>query len=358
MYNRQRDPIEQCTFLYEFNYGDVVSKETEKVALKHYDQQIRAAENFLAYLDQLERQNDSVREIDYPQSYEDVQVALSREVLDGTSMEVLIRSHNEAIYDAEKVARKKQQMEQSILVNKQDIEKEKKTFKDNYARMAEIASKLDPVQFATLKITDPSLSLHFRKVCLWILDLFYDSPESTFDWENFKKEVCLGDKGADWIARIKGVNISRCGESQIEQCKYITTTIPMFQKLVNNAALITVLQLAEPILKQIENKNLYTKKKHENTEYSNAINHAIVDLERYKHARLTSDAHVTTLMELSGQEDILRTANLSDFSFGNKGEHLFYKGSKSRIHSFLRGGAIARFNKEQQAKVKVKNEHD
>ena len=75
---------------------------------------------------------------------------------------------------------------------------------------------------------------HFNKICQWILDIFYDTPASKFEWDNFKKNVFLSDKGEDFSKRIAGLYIPKLYDYQIETTKYIDSCRPMFLKFTNN----------------------------------------------------------------------------------------------------------------------------
>ena len=213
------------------------------------------------------------------------------------------------------------------------------------------ASEINYVNIGKMPyIKDDALRFHYEKICTWILDIFYDTPASKYDFDNFNRQVYLSDKGADFQKRIKGLYIPKLYDYQIETCQYILKTKDLFKAKVGNADFEKLLSTSADIIDAYNARQDYT-----NSKKTLATNRAkdieyTVDLGQSEKVSKTTHPFIDNIYDrLIRKEMEFRFNNLSDFVANNHNEHFFYKGSAGKITSFMRGDSLANFGKSQPA---------
>ena len=341
-------PNQSLPFYYDYLFEPEKLPEEQKASLlAELDRKIGSARSFLSYLDQVERTNSGAARVS-DKSYEAIQEQLTAPILEGDLFLQLNFDFNKAKYEVEDLKKEKIKTEEDVKRATVDAEANKKAFHEAVKVLETKANSLDTTTIATLQITDLPLLMHFEKFCEWILDIFYDTPSSKFEWENFRKNVFLADKGEDFKKRIKGLYIPKLYDYQIETGDRITKMAPLFRNKLNNKAIDTIVGLAEDIKRAYEARNSYTKNKKTMTDGKTAGINLNVDIQRSDKVVKTSEPYIASIYsKVIDPELLIRTTNLADFQTNNKAEHQFIRGRGGRVWSFLREDALANFSKDK-----------
>lgn len=165
---------------------------------------------------------------------------------------------------------------------------------------------------------------HFNKICQWILDIFYDTPASKFEWDNFKKNVFLSDKGEDFSKRIGGLYIPKLYDYQIETTKYIDSCRPMFLKFTNNQDFDILLSTSVEIIEAFDARAEYTNyKKTLEVNKSKEMSEKIEIANSDKISKATQP-YVEPVYDLMiKKEHVFRSINMSDFVIANRAKYYF-----------------------------------
>jgi len=71
----------------------------------------------------------------------------------------------------------------------------------------EIVAAINPAELSTIKFKD-NLDTS-NDVFKWVIEAIYGDSKANYYWDNFKKNAFKKDKGADFIARLKGLNTQK-----------------------------------------------------------------------------------------------------------------------------------------------------
>ena len=337
-------------FFYDSEYDEKGSKEYMQAIADLYDSKIKAAHHFLEYLNLLDKDGGSEVEI-RTSEYRQVQEQLTDPTIDGGLFAKLNRDYNRSTFDVdstrEGISRRATESSQAI----KHVIVSKQKYNDALAKLSDKPRKIDFTNIGKMSpIKDQALLFHFNKVCQWILDIFYDTPASKFEWDNFKNNVFITDKGEDFSKRIIGLYIPKLYDYQIETAKYINDCRPMFLKYTNNQDLDLLLSTSLDIIEAYNARVEYTNYKktleiNKGREMSETIEIANSD----KISKATKPYVVPIYDLMIQKEQAFRTINMSDFVKGNKANYYFLKGSGGKIKTFTRNGAPVGGRTEIQA---------
>lgn len=352
-------PNQSLPFYYDYLFAhEKMPEDQRRTLLSELDKKIEAAKSFLSYLEQVERSNGNASKIT-DKNYEAIQEQLTAQVLDGDLFLHLNFDFNKAKYEVEDLKKEKSKTEEDVKRATTDAEDNKKRFHEAIKTLETKAQSLDTSLVAKLEITDPPLLAHFEKFCEWILDIFYDTPSSKFEWDNFRKNVFLADKGEDFKKRIKGLYIPKLYDYQIEVGDRITKMGPLFKTKLANPVIDIIVSLAEDIKKAFDARANYTKNKKIISDGKSSSLNLNVDIQRSDKVVKTSEPYIVSIYSrILEPEHHIRALNLSDFQTNNKAEHSYIKGRGGRIWSFLREDALAGFGKEKTEESKKPGKSD
>ena len=347
MTSKSINPNYELPFFYDHLLDGTVKKEEKSAILTGLDKKIAAAKEFLSYLNKLDSQNQGSNTVKNDR-YTDVQQQLSTPIVDGKIFIKVNQDYNHATYEIQDTRAEKKRLEDEVMKATAKAEDDKKKFHEAVKEINSKVDKMDTTTIAKLHIVDPPLLFHFERVCLWILDVFYDNPPSKYEWDNFRKNVFLADKGDDFKKRVKGLYIPKLYDSQIETCNYISSTRPMFKKHVNDPNLDILLSISEDIVKAYNCRFDYTtcKKTIQNSKLK--IIETKLDLDQSDKVSKSSEPYVSNIYnKLIDKELQFRAINLSDFIQNNQSQHFFFKGSQGKVTPFLRGETLATWGEEK-----------
>ena len=250
-------------FFYDFMLTDEVPSDPKQKQnfISLIDRKISAAKDFLNYVDTLDRKNSQVQPLNIPQQYKTVQKDISKSIVDGNYFIKLNQDYNHTTFEIDDTKSNKQRMEGELTTCARVSEEAKAKFHEAVAELGKKAGALDTSTLGKLTIIDPAILMHLNKVCYWILDVYYDTPASKYEWENFKKQIFVSDKGDDLRRRIQGLYIPKLYDYQIETCRYILSTRPMFMKELNDRNFDLILSTADDIIKAFTARLDYTNSK-------------------------------------------------------------------------------------------------
>lgn len=353
-------------FFYDFLLDEQVTKDPKQkeTLLRLIDRKIQAAREFSNYLDSLERRTERSLPVYTPAQYQEVQKQLTKSIVDGAIFTKLNQDFNHTTYEISDTKANKARMESEVAAATKASEESKSKFHEAVADLGKKANSLDVTSLTKIVLTtDEAVLIHFNKVCAWILDVYYDTPASKFEWENFKRQVFSADKGADFKRRIQGLYIPKLYDYQIEVCQYILSTRPVFKKIFGDPNFDIILSTAEDIIKAYNARQEYTKCKKTISENKTKIIEATLDIQQSEKVSASTKPYINSIYDkLLVKETAVRSLNLSDFSSENACEHLFYRGHQGKIGTFLRGEALARYgeieedDKKKSAKTEKKPE--
>jgi len=103
------------------------------------------------------------------------------------------------------------ELEQSTKDNLADY----KTAYDNLGNR----SKLIDI-FTLINVKPPTEgSTFFHAIFSWCVEILYESPATSYEWENFKKQAFGKDYGVDFLMRLRGTNIPKYSNYQYQITK-------------------------------------------------------------------------------------------------------------------------------------------
>lgn len=342
---------EDIHFFYEFMLNDTVPADQKGAMLSLLDKKIKAAKEFLSYLSSLERNNQSANRVDVPKEYQSVQRDLTTEIVTGKTFAKLNTDFNHTTFEVDDTKRDKKRMEEDINKCTTGAVESKRQFHEAVGELGKKASILDTSTIGKFDIKDPALSVHFNKICQWILDIYYDTPASKFEWENFKKQVFTADRGEDFRRRIRGLYIPKLYDYQIETTQYVASTRPMFMQSLNDQNWDLILATAEDIIKAYNARQEYTRCKKVISENKTKIIQAHLDLEQSEKISNTTRPYIKSIYEkLIEKQSKIRDINLSDFCVDNQAQYHFHRGSGGRVATCLRGEALATYGEDDDDK--------
>lgn len=354
-FHHQINVSEDLHFFYDFMFSDSVRAEHKEPMLRLIDRKIHAAREFLSYLNNLTASNERNNSVQVPPEYQNVQRELSKEIVDGKTFYKINRDFNHTTFEIEDTKLDKKKMEEESIRCVAVADESKRKFHEAVEELVKKANQLDVTTIPKIEITDDALKSHFNKVCHWILDIYYDTPASKFEWNNFKKQVFVADKGEDFKRRIRGLYIPKLYDYQIETCQYILSTRPMFMEKLNDRNWDLILSTAEDIIKAFNARLEYTHCKKVISQNTVKIVQAKLDLEQSDKVSASSRPYVKNIYEkLFEKENRLRDINLVEFNPDNSNNYMFYRGSGGKVSSFLRGEALANLEKEEEEEKNAK----
>ena len=341
-------PISDIPFYYEFLLEEEIPKDQQQSVLRILDQKISAAKKFLGYLDGLEKSNISASKVNLPE-YTDIQDQFSMPLVHGEAFLKLNSDYNHAKFEIEDIKKKKAKLEESVKTAITQSEEDRKKFHDAVKQLEVKSGQINGASLAKVQLPElPALTFHLEKVCGWIMDIYYDTPSSKFEWANFRKNVFTSDNAVDFKNRIKGLYIPKLYDYQIETCQYVLSTRPMFMKHWNNQVWDTVLSTAEEVIRAYEARTSYTNNKKLISESKTKSIAAKIDIDQSDKVAKTTEPYIQTIYSKVIESELaIRAINLSDFQTNNKAHHLFFKGSGGRVAPLLREDALANYGKEQ-----------
>lgn len=340
-------------FYYEFLVDGTVPKSQVTSVLDLLNKKLAAAKKFMDYLNSIDPSNG--HEIDFNQ-YEQVQTELSTPIVDGKIFSKLNHDFNHTTYEVEDTKAAKRKIGEETTKAASTAEVSKKKFQDAIRNLEAKAGQINYPNIGAIPyIKEDALRYHFEKVCAWILDIYYDTPASKFEWDNFKKNVFIADKGLDFQKRIKGLYVPKLYDYQIETCQYISNTRPMFKNKLNNNDFDTLLSTSEDVIAAFNARVEYTSaKKIMAVNRSKDVEYGI-DLGQSEKVSKTTHPYIDTIYnKLITNELSFRAINLLDFTRNNKANYLFFKGKEGKVTTFLRGDALYHYGDEPEEVEKKK----
>ena len=342
-------PDYDAPFYYEFLLDGTVPKEGKATVMTLYDRKIAAAKNFLKYLNSIDNgQNDYQSDVRNPQ-YLQVQSELSQPIVDGKVFTKLNEDYNHTTYEVEDTRKAKKRITEESSSCTALSNTSKKNFNDAVKSLEAKSQQINYTNIGNISyIKEDALRFHFEKICAWILDIYYDTPASKYEWDNFKQQVFLSDKGADLQKRIKGLYVPKLYDYQIETCQYILKTKDLFKAKLGNNDLEVLLSTAADVIAAYNARQEYT-----NSKKTLAFNRSkdieyTIDLGQSEKVSKTTHPFIDTIYDrLIRKEMDYRFNNLSDFVGDNRSEHFFFKGKEGRITSFMRGDSLSTYGKPQ-----------
>jgi len=118
------------------------------------------------------------------------------------------------------------------------------------------ATSIQCEELAKIKCDDQT-QLHFNKIWIWFLDVFYNTSDIKYSWENFAKNVFKTRSGTDFINRLKGVDFAKVSVYQIESAKKVSTLSSMMKQTLSNSALDKVFEYLSVFIKTAEARTIY-----------------------------------------------------------------------------------------------------
>ena len=332
-------------FFYDFLLDGNVSAHDAPGVLKTLETKIQSARRFLDYLNQLSPEQG--KEAKIPEGYSKLQHELSTPIVDGALFLTLNAEFNHAAFEREDTAANQRRLQQELEQATKVAEEEKNKFKQAVKNLEEKAAKIDGADLAQIDISKKGQDFlfHFDKVCRWVLDIYYDTPPSKYDWENFREQAFTSDNGADLRNRVKGIHIPKLFDYQIETGKYVLSTRKLFQTEVGSKSWDVVISTVEDISAAFDAREKYTKAKKLISDNKIKIIQATIDLTQGETIAKTSGPLIHTIMdELVVRDNNIRLINLSDFQEKNQAQHSFHKDSSGKkINNFLREDALANY---------------
>lgn len=349
-------PATDIPFYYEFLLEDTHAKEDKEGILKIMDNQLAAAHKFLEYLKSLESRSEGSHSDIRTQEYVQVQAELSAPIVDGKLFTKLNQDFNHTTYEVNDTKRNVERMTDECRTAEVTTETGKKRYFEALAKLEGKAGQINYENIGKIPyIKDPALAYHFEKVCSWVLDIFYDTPASKFEYENFMDNAFLADKGADLQKRIKGLYIPKLYDYQIETCAYINKTRPMFMSHLNNRDFDLFLSTTEEIMDAFKARVDYTLARKTLAQNKVKIASSNLDLAQSDKISKATHPYIEPIYSMMiTKENQLRANNLSDFVNDNAANHFFYKGSGGKITTFMRGDSLANYGQPEEDNTKKK----
>ncbi len=338
-------PALDVPYYYEFLLDGTVPKEAKGSVMDLLDRKLIAAKRFLDYLNTIDPSNGHEM---FNEQYDMVQNELSAPIVDGRIFAKLNQDFNHTTYEVEDTRNMKKRIGEESNKAQTVAETSKRRFQDAMKSLEVKAGQINYSNIGAIPyIKEDALRYHFEKVCAWILDIYYDTPASKFEWDNFKKNVFIADKGADFQKRIKGLYVPKLYDYQIEICQYISSTRPLFKSKLNNNDLDVLLSTSEDVIVAFNARQEYTAaKKTIAFNRSKDIEYGI-DLAQSEKVSKTTHPYIDNIYnKLIMNELTFRGNNLVDFNPHNRGQHLFFKGKEGKITTFMRGDALANYGEE------------
>lgn len=95
---------------------------------------------------------------------------------------------------------------------------------DNHQREAvqkkrQIVDQISPAELA--KITFKDFQDESNDIFIWVLQSVYKEPKASYEWGNFKKQVFTKDKGVDFMARLRGLNMLKLKKDDFVFAKHV-----------------------------------------------------------------------------------------------------------------------------------------
>jgi hypothetical protein len=103
--------------------------------------------------------------------------------------------------------------QRTIEDTKRKIEKDNEEQRVLSTKRKEIADKIEPNELSSIKFKD--FLDTSNDVFRWVLQAVYNESKANYAWTNFKKQVFVKDKGADFILRLKGINLQRLRKDDV-----------------------------------------------------------------------------------------------------------------------------------------------
>ena len=333
-------------FFYDFLLEGNVSDSDAPGVLRTLEAKIHSARRFLEYLNQLQPEQREL--VKAPEGYHRIQHELSAPIVDGSLFLTLNAEFNHAAFEREDTAAQKKRLEEELNQATKVAEDSKQKFKEAMKRLEDKAPKINGTEMAMVDISKKGQDFlfHFDKVCRWVLDVYYDTPPSKYDWENFREQALRVDAGADLRNRIRGLHIPKLFDYQIETCKYVLSCRQMFKVEIASDGFDALISTAEDVSAAFDARDSYTRAKKTISDNKIKIIQATIDLTQGETIAKTSGPLIHSIMdELVVRENNIRLVNLSDFHENNASQHSFHKDSTGqKINNFLREEALANYS--------------
>lgn len=333
-------------FFYDFLLEGSVPEAEGPGVVRALEAKIQSARRFLEYLNQLHPEQKEV--VQAPEGYSRIQHELTAPIVDGSLFLTLNAEFNHAAFERADTAAQKKKLEDELNQATKVAEDNKIKFKEAVKRLEDKTPKINGAEMALVDISKKGQDFlfHFDKVCRWALDIYYDTPPSKYDWENFREQALRVDSGADLRNRIRGLHIPKLFDYQIENCRYVLSCRQMFKVETASDGFDALISTAEDVAAAFEAREAYTKAKKTISENKIKIIQATIDLTQGETIAKTSGPLIHTIMdELVVRENTVRLVNLSDFNENNASQHSFHKDSSGqKINNFLREDALANYS--------------
>ena len=347
-------PDFEIPYYYEFLLDGTVSKENKPGVVAALDKRLKAAKEFLGYLETIESANHSISPVKNEQ-YAAVQQQLSSPIVEGKVFLRLNQDYNHTKYEVEDTKNNKKRMEDDVSKATVKAEEDKKNFHEAMKGLEEKSSRLQVDTISKLVVTDQSLLYHFDRANKWILDIYYDTPASKYAWDNFKKNIYTSDNGADLKSRIKGLYIPKLYDYQIESCQYINSTRPMFMKYLKDSNFDILLSTSEDIIKAYNARMDYTASKKVISQNKTKIIESNLDLQQSEKVSNSTGPYIKAIYDKLVEKELkIRLVNLSDFVGGNQNQHVFFKGTGGKVSNFLRAESLLSYGADEEERKKEK----
>lgn len=99
--------------------------------------------------------------------------------------------------------------------------------------------------------------IHFDKLWVWTLEVFYDTPSSKYSWENFSQQVFTLDNGIDFKKRVKGLNYQKMTKNTIAQTQRVIDLKNILSQKLSSSDLNNYISAIEHILEAALARNAY-----------------------------------------------------------------------------------------------------
>lgn len=340
-------PMHEIPQYYEFLLDGTVPKDSKEGVLRLYESKLAASKKFLEYLSSLDGtgSGEDVRTAEYKR----VQTELSFPIVDGRLFSKLNQDYNHATFEVDDTKKNLARMTQESSTAASVTEVRKRNYFDALAKLEAKANRINFENIGKIPyIHDQALRFHFEKACAWILDIYYDTPASKFEWENFKENAFLADKGEDLKKRIKGLYVPKLYDYQMETCQYINQSRPMFMAGLHNQDFDTLLSTSEEIIDAFNARADYTAAKKTMTQNKSKELSTKLDLAQSEKVSKATMPYIEPIYsKMIVQEHMFRNINLCDFQIGNKNDYTFYKGSEGKVTTFIRGEAFSNYGQDK-----------
>lgn len=208
-------------------------------ALKFSEERVQKVTNYVAdlkpFCQKIEKNSSSVLSQDLTDQLDKLEESLLQMVQDNyDSLCGFEKSINESNDD-------RVNQEREVAELKKLKEKMEKSAKDNLSiyksSIDDLAYKSKMIDIFSLESIFPPAegSTWFHEIFSWCVEILYESPTTSYEWNNFKEECFVQDYGVDFLARLRGLNIAKFSNYQYSITKQLTNYFSFLKREVQNS---------------------------------------------------------------------------------------------------------------------------